>query len=273
MITLETPLMRRILIAVSIFFVILFLFLPLATVFYGALRDGFAAYKDALVDEETLSAIKLTLILVVFVVPINIVFGVAAAWLLARFNFFGRSFLIALFELPFTVSPVVSGLVFVLLFGVHSVVGKFLVDHGIHVIFAMPGIVIATLFVTVPYVARGLIPLLEAQGADQEEAALTLGAKGWRTFFSVTLPNMKWGLLYSAILLNARAMGEFGAVSVVSGHIRGETNTIPLHIEILYNEYNFTAAFVVSSLLALLTFATIAVKGWVERNNGVENEA
>jgi sulfate transport system permease protein len=245
-------------------FLAVFLFVPLAAVFAQALEKGWGVYATALADSDAFSAIRLTLVTALITVPLNTVFGVAAAWAIARFEFPGKSLLTALVDLPFSVSPVISGLVFVLLFGLQGWFGPWLVAHGYKVIFAVPGIVLATLFVTFPFVARELIPLMESQGREEEEAALTLGASGWKTFFLVTLPNVKWGLLYGVLLCTARAMGEFGAVSVVSGHIRGETNTIPLHVEILYNEYNYTAAFAVASLLAVMALVTLAAKQVVE---------
>jgi sulfate/thiosulfate transport system permease protein len=242
----------------------LFLFMPLGVVFTSAFGKGVATYFETFREPDALSAIGLTLLAAAIAVPLNLVFGVAAAWAIAKFEFVGKSFLITLIDLPFSVSPVVSGLIFVLIFGLQGLLGPWLADHDIKIIFAVPGIVLATIFVTFPFVARELIPLIQAQGNDEEEAALTLGASGWQTFFRVTLPNVKWGLLYGVILCNARAMGEFGAVSVVSGHIRGLTNTIPLHIEILYNEYQFVSAFAVASLLALLALVTLVVKSVIE---------
>jgi len=256
----EVPLARWALIGLAAAFLGLFLVLPLVAVFVEALRKGWAVYLAALVEPDALAAIKLTLLAAAIAVPLNTVFGVAAAWAIAKFEFRGKNVLITLIDLPFSVSPVISGLIFVLVFGAQ---GWF--AGGITVIFAAPGIVLATLFVTVPLIARELIPLMQAQGRDEEEAATVLGASGWQTFWRVTLPNIKWGLLYGVILCNARAMGEFGAVSVVSGHIRGETNTMPLHIEVLYNEYQFAAAFAVASLLALLALVTLAAKTVVER--------
>jgi sulfate/thiosulfate transport system permease protein len=260
----EPTAVRRILIFVAVAFLTLFLFLPLAIVFSEALAKGFGTYWDSLIQPDALSAIKLTLLAAGIAVPLNIVFGVCAAWAIARFDFFGKSLLITLIDLPFSVSPVVSGLIYVLLFGLQGMLGPWLADHDLQIIFAVPGIVLATIFVTFPFVARELIPLLQAQGQEEEEAALALGASGWQTFFRISLPNIKWGLLYGIILCNARAMGEFGAVSVVSGHIRGRTNTMPLHIEILYNEYQFAAAFAVASLLAMLALATLVVKTVIE---------
>jgi sulfate/thiosulfate transport system permease protein len=250
---------RVLLIGVALAFLALFLFVPLAAVFHEALKKGWQVYLAAIIHPDALSAIKLTLLAAAIAVPLNTVFGVAAAWAIAKFDFRGKNVLITLIDLPFSVSPVISGLIYVLIFGAQGWFGG-----EFKVIFAVPGIVLATTFVTFPFVARELIPLMQAQGKDEEEAAVVLGASGWRTFWHVTLPNIKWGLLYGVILCNARAMGEFGAVSVVSGHIRGETNTMPLHIEILYNEYQFAAAFAVASLLALLALVTLAAKSFVE---------
>ena len=252
-------------IAVSLTFFVLFLLMPLIAVFVEALRKGWDTYLAALVEPDALSAIKLTLIAAVIAVPLNLTFGVSAAWAITKFNFRGKHFLITLIDLPFSVSPVVAGLIYVLVFGAQGWFGPWLQEHDMKVIFAVPGIVLATVFVTFPFIARELIPLMQAQGKEEEEAAVVLGANGWQTFWHVTLPNIKWGLLYGVILTNARAMGEFGAVSVVSGHIRGLTNTMPLHVEILYNEYQFAAAFAVASLLALLALVTLGVKTWVER--------
>ncbi len=262
--TLEPAWVRRVLIAVALLFLTLFLFVPLVAVFVEALKNGWSTYKESILDPDALAAIRLTFIAAVISVPLNLVFGVAAAWAIAKFDFRGKSLLITLIDLPFSVSPVIAGLIYVLLFGSQGWFGPWLMDHDIKILFAVPGIVLATVFVTFPFVARELIPLMQAQGSEEEEAALVLGASGWATFFKVTLPNIKWGLLYGVILCNARAMGEFGAVSVVSGHIRGETNTMPLQVEILYNEYNFTAAFAIASLLALLALVTLAVKTLVE---------
>jgi sulfate/thiosulfate transport system permease protein len=256
--------LRVLLVAVTLGFLALFLLVPLAAVFFEALREGWAAAMAAFTDKDAASAIRLTLLVAVIVVPLNTAFGLAAAWLLARHRFAGRQLLVTLIDLPFAVSPVVSGLVFVLLFGLQGWLGPWLRDHDMKIIFAVPGIVLATCFITFPFVARELLPLMQEQGSDEEEAALSLGASGWRTFWRVTLPNVKWALLYGVILCNARAMGEFGAVSVVSGHIRGRTNTMPLHVEILYNEYEFTAAFAMAALLALLALATLAAKSLVE---------
>lgn len=255
---------RLVLIGVALLFLTLFLFVPLTAVFYEALKKGWEAYLTAIVEPDALSAIKLTLMVAAIAVPLNLVFGVAAAWTIAKFEFRGKNVLLTLIDLPFSVSPVISGLIYVLLFGAQGWFGEWLREHDIKILFAVPGIVLATIFVTFPFVARELIPLMQSQGTEEEEAALVLGASGWRTFWHVTLPNIKWGLLYGVILCNARAMGEFGAVSVVSGHIRGMTNTMPLHVEILYNEYNFAAAFAVASLLALLALATLVLKTIVE---------
>ena len=263
--TSESTWVRYSLIAVTLVFLSLFLFMPLAAVFAEALRKGFDAYFAALIEPDALSAINLTLIAAAISLPLNIVFGVSAAWAIAKFEFRGKSLLITLIDLPFAVSPVIAGLIYVLMFGLQGWVGGWLSDHEFKIIFAIPGIVLATTFVTFPFVARELIPLMQAQGKDEEEeAALVLGASGWQMFWRVTLPNIKWGLLYGVILCNARAMGEFGAVSVVSGHIRGLTNTMPLHVEILYNEYNYVAAFAVASLLAMLALVTLALKTYVE---------
>ena len=262
--TSEARWVRYSLIAVTLVFLSLFLFMPLAAVFAEALRKGFDAYFAALIEPDALSAINLTLIAAAISLPLNIVFGVSAAWAIAKFEFRGKSLLITLIDLPFAVSPVIAGLIYVLMFGLQGWVGGWLSDHEFKIIFAIPGIVLATTFVTFPFVARELIPLMQAQGKDEEEAALVLGASGWQMFWRVTLPNIKWGLLYGVILCNARAMGEFGAVSVVSGHIRGLTNTMPLHVEILYNEYNYVAAFAVASLLAMLALVTLALKTYVE---------
>ena len=252
------------LIAIALAFSLLFLLIPLAVVFTEAFKKGWQTYLLAISDPDALSAIRLTLMTAAIAVPTNLIFGVAASWAIAKFEFRGKSFLLTLIDLPFSVSPVISGLIYVLLFGAHGWFGAWLMEHDIQILFAVPGIVMATVFVTFPFVARELIPLMQTQGNEEEEAALVLGASGWRTFWYVTLPNIKWGLLYGVILCNARAMGEFGAVSVVSGHIRGETNTMPLQVEILYNEYNFAAAFAVASLLALLALVTLALKSFIE---------
>jgi sulfate transport system permease protein len=262
--TTESAPVRRLLIAATVLFLGLFIFMPLGVVFVEALRKGLGTYWQSIRQPDALSAIRLTLIAAGISVPLNLVFGVTAAWTIAKFDFWGKGLLVTLIDLPFSVSPVVSGLVYVLLFGLQGLLGPWLAEHDWQIIFAVPGIVLATIFVTFPFVARELIPLMQAQGQEEEEAALSLGASGWQTFFRVSLPNIKWGLLYGVILCNARAMGEFGAVSVVSGHIRGRTNTLPLHIEILYNEYQFAAAFAVASLLALLALATLVVKRIVE---------
>ncbi|MGB7157456.1 MAG: sulfate ABC transporter permease subunit CysW [Tepidisphaeraceae bacterium] len=251
-------------IGVSMTFLGLFLFVPLLAVFTEALRKGFGPFLKGMTEPAALSAIKVTLLTSSIAVPLNLVFGLAASWAIAKFEFLGKNVLITLIDLPFAVSPVISGLIYVLLFGLQGLFGEWLRDHDIKIIFAVPGIVMATVFVTFPFVARELIPLMQEQGSDEEQAALSLGAGGLRTFWHVTLPNVKWALLYGVILCNARAMGEFGAVSVVSGHIRGKTNTMPLHVEILYNEYNFVAAFAVASLLALLALITLVLKSLVE---------
>jgi sulfate transport system permease protein len=252
------------LIGLSLGFLGLFLLVPLAGVFVEAFRKGVGPFFASFRDPAALAAVKLTLLVAVIAVPLNCVFGLAASWAIAKFSFIGKNLLITLIDLPFAVSPVISGLIYVLLYGLHGWFGPWLVAHDIQIVFAVPGIVLATLFVTFPFVAREVIPLMQAQGTEDEEAAITLGANGWQTFFRVTLPNVKWAVLYGVILCNARAMGEFGAVSVVSGHIRGKTNTMPLHVEILYNEYNFVAAFAVASLLALLALVTLALKSVVE---------
>ena len=264
----EPALVKWIIIAVSLTFFVTFLVLPLLAVFSEALRKGWAAYVAAITQPDALSSIRLTLLAAAIAVPLNVLFGIAAAWAVAKHDFRGKQLLITLIDLPFSVSPVIAGLVYVLVFGAQGWFGPWLYEHDIKIIFAVPGIVLATIFVTVPFVARELIPLMQAQGRDEEEAALVLGASGWQTFTRVTLPNIKWGLLYGVILCNARAMGEFGAVSVVSGHIRGLTNTMPLHVEILYNEYNFAAAFAVASLLALLALVTLVIKTMIEWRAG-----
>jgi sulfate transport system permease protein len=262
--TTEPTVVRWVLTGITLAFLSLFLLLPLVAVFAQALEKGAAIYLDSLREPDALAAIRLTILTAAIAVPLNLVFGVAAAWAIAKFDFVGKYLLITLIDLPFAVSPVVSGLIYVLLFGLQGLLGQWLADHDLKIIFAVPGIVLATIFVTFPFVARELIPLMQAQGTEEEEAARVLGASGWQTFFRVTLPNIKWGLLYGVILLNARAMGEFGAVSVVSGHVRGLTNTVPLHVEILYNEYNFAAAFAVASVLAILALITLAAKSLVE---------
>ena len=263
--TTEPRLARGLIIGISISFLMLFLFLPVVAVFSEALADGVRAYLSSFRDPTALSAIKLTLLTAGISVPLNLVFGLAAAWCIAKFNFVGKSVLLALIDLPIAVSPVISGLIYVLLFGLHGWLGPWLKQHGIEIIFAVPGIVLATIFVTFPYVARELIPLMQEQGTDEEQAAISLGANGWQVFWNVTLPNVKWALLHGVILCNARAMGEFGAVSVVSGHIRGRTTTIPLDVEILYNEYNYVAAFATASLLTLLALVTLVLKTLIER--------
>ncbi|GJE54521.1 MULTISPECIES: sulfate ABC transporter permease subunit CysW [Methylobacterium] len=260
----ETGWVRWTLIAVAVTFLALFLVLPLVTVFVQAFAKGVSAYFTAFTEPDAHAAIRLTLITAAIAVPFNVVFGVSAAWAIAKFKFWGRDLLVTLIDLPFSVSPVVSGLIYVLVFGSQGLLGPWLIEHDIQVIFAVPGIVLATVFVTFPFVARQLIPLMQEQGTAEEEAAMTLGASGWHAFRTVTLPNIRWGLLYAVLLCNARAMGEFGAVSVVSGHIRGLTNTLPLHVEILYNEYNFVASFAVASLLAGLALVTLVIKSVLE---------
>ena len=262
--TTESPWVRRLIIGTGLFYFTIFLLLPLGAVFVEAFRKGIDAYLVALVEPDAMSAIKLTLITALVSVPLNLVFGVAAAWAITKFNFPGKRFLITLIDLPFSVSPVIAGLIFVLVFGAQGWFGSWFLDNDIKIIFAVPGILLATIFVTFPFVARELIPLMEAQGKEEEEAAIVLGARGWQVFRYVTLPNILWGVIYGVVLCNARAMGEFGAVSVVSGHIRGETNSLPLHVEILYNEYNFAAAFAVASLLAVLALLTLLIKTYVE---------
>lgn len=260
----ERPATRRLLIGIALVFLVLCLGLPLATVFVEAFRHGVGAFLDTLREPDAQAAIRLTLTVAAIAVPLNLVFGLAASWAIAKFDFAGKSLLLTLIDLPFSVSPVVSGLVFVLLFGAQGYLGPALSAHGIEIIFALPGIVLATIFVTFPFVARELIPIMQDLGRQEEEAALSLGASGLRTFWTVTLPNVRWALLYGVLLCNARAMGEFGAVAVVSGHVRGETNTMPLHVEILYNEYNYVGAFAVASLLALLALVTLAAKSFLE---------
>lgn len=271
--TTESRGVRWLLTALAVGFMGLFLVLPLAAVFVEALRGGWQAYWDALKEPDALAAIRLTLLTAAIAVPMNLVFGVAAAWCIAKFEFRGKSFLTTLIDLPFSVSPVVAGLIYVLVFGAQGWLGPWLAEHDIKIVFAVPGIVLATVFVTFPFIARELIPLMQAQGTDEEQAAQVLGASGWQTFWHVTLPNIKWGLVYGVILCNARAMGEFGAVSVVSGHIRGQTNTMPLHVEILYNEYQGAAAFAVASLLALLAIVTLVLKSIVEWRHARELKA
>lgn len=263
--TLAEPLwMQILLIVTAIGFLGLLVVLPVVSIFTEALRDGIEGYITALADEDALSAIRLTLIASSIAVPLNLVFGICASWAIAKFEFRGKHTLITLIDLPFSVSPVISGLIYALLFGIHSQIGQWLDDHNIEILFAVPGIVLATIFVTFPFIARELIPLMQEQGSEEEEAAVMLGASGWQTFRKITLPNIKWGLLYGILLCNARAMGEFGAVSVVSGHIRGLTNTIPLHVEVLYNEYNFVAAFAVASVLTILALVTLILKSLIE---------
>jgi sulfate transport system permease protein len=271
----EPAWIRWTLIVIALVFLSLFLFIPLIAVFTEGLRKGFETYFAAITEPDALSSIKLTLIAAGIALPLNLVFGVAAAWAIAKFEFKGKSILITLIDLPFAVSPVIAGLIYVLIFGLQGWFGEWLLDHDMKVVFAIPGIVLATIFVTFPFIARELIPLMQAQGKEEEEAGLVLGASGWQIFWRITIPNIKWGLLYGVILTNARAMGEFGAVSVVSGHIRGLTNTMPLHVEILYNEYNYAAAFAVASLLAFLALITLALKTYVEwqtANNALKNE-
>lgn len=262
--TKESKLVPSILITITVLFLSLFLLLPLVTIFLKAFEKGFDVYLAAITDQEAFSAIRLTLLVALIVVPLNTIFGVAAAWLITKFQFKGKQVLLSLIELPFAVSPVIAGLVFVLLFTPRGALGEWLLEHGVKLIFSVPGIIIATIFVTFPFVARELIPIMQAQGKSEEEAALSLGASGWKMFWRVTLPNIKWGLLYGMILCNARAIGEFGAVSVVSGHVRGVTNTMPLHIEILYNEYQFSAAFAVATLMSLIAVLTLVIKNWIE---------
>ncbi|GAB4089306.1 sulfate ABC transporter permease [Hydrogenophaga soli] len=272
-VTTEARWVRVLLIVLALTFMALFLVLPLAAVATEALRKGWDVYWEALREPDAWSAIRLTFLTAAVAVPLNLVFGVAAAWAVAKFEFRGKAFLITLIDLPFSVSPVVAGLIYVLVFGAQGWLGPWLAAHDIKVVFAVPGIILATIFVTFPFIARELIPLMQAQGSDEEQAAQVLGANGWQTFWHVTLPNIKWGLVYGVILCNARAMGEFGAVSVVSGHIRGHTNTMPLHVEILYNEYQSVAAFAVASLLALLALVTLALKTWVEWRHERERHA
>lgn len=255
---------RLTILSLSLLFFAIFLLMPLLAVFVEALRKGWEVYWQAITNPDTAAAIRLTLLAAAIAIPLNLVFGVAAAWCISKFEFRGKQLLITLIDLPFSVSPVVAGLVYVLVFGAHGWFGEWLAEHNIKIIFAVPGIILATVFVTFPFVARELIPLMQAQGTDAEEAAVSLGASGWQTFWRVTLPSIKWGLLYGVILCNARAMGEFGAVSVVSGHLRGQTTTLPLHVEILYNEYQFAAAFAVASLLALLALVTLGIKLFIE---------
>lgn len=271
--TTEPPWVKWALIASALAFMTFFLFVPLVTVFVEAFKKGFDVYLAAITDADARSAIWLTLLAALISVPMNLVFGIAAAWSIAKFDFRGKNVLLTLIDLPFSVSPVIAGLIYVLIFGLQGWFGEWLRDHDMKVIFAVPGIVLATVFVTFPFVARELIPLMQAQGTEQEEAACVLGASGWQLFWRVTLPNVKWALMYGVILCNARAMGEFGAVSVVSGHIRGQTNTMPLHIEIVYNEYQFAAAFAVASLLALLALVTLVLKYVVEQRVKAQKRA
>ncbi|HEY1978254.1 MAG TPA: sulfate ABC transporter permease subunit CysW [Candidatus Baltobacteraceae bacterium] len=268
--TTESSAVRSLLIGIALAFLLLFLFLPLVVVFATALAEGFAAYFRTFADPDTISAIRLTLLAAAIAVPLNVIFGLAAAWAIGKFQFAGKSLLVTLIDLPFSVSPVVAGLIYVLLFGAQGFLGPWLAAHHIQIIFAVPGIVLATIFVTFPFVAREVLPTMQAQGTEEEEAAITLGANGWQTFFRVTLPNVRWALIYGVILCNARAMGEFGAVSVVSGHVRGLTNTMPLHIAILYDDYQFVPAFAVASLLAMLALVTLLVKSIVEWKRGQE---
>jgi sulfate transport system permease protein len=260
----DHPLVKIALSAIAVGFIALFLLMPLLTVFSEALAQGWRMARDALIEPDALAAIRLTLIVAAIAAPLNMIFGLAASWAIAKFDFKGKNLLVTLIDIPFSVSPVVSGLVFVLIFGLQGWLGQWLRDHDIKIVFALPGIILATIFVTFPFVARELIPLMTDQGRSEEEAAVSLGASGWSTFFRVTLPNTKWALLYGVLLCNARAMGEFGAVSVVSGHIRGLTNTMPLHVEVLYNDYQYVGAFAVASLLALLALVTLTVKSLLE---------
>lgn len=271
-VTAEPPVIRWLLIGFALLFLGLVLFIPLIAVFAKALEDGIAVYLAAITEPDAMAAIRLTLMTVAIALPLNTVFGLAAAWAIAKFEFKGKNFLITLIDLPFAVSPVIAGLVFVFLFGAPGIFGPWLDAHDIKIIFAVPGIVLATIFVTFPFAARELIPLMHSQGTAEEEAAITLGASGWQTFWRVTLPNIKWGLIYGVILTSARAVGEFGAVSVVSGHIRGLTNTMPLHVEILYNEYQFVAAFAVASLMSLMAIITLVVKNIAEWKVQQESE-
>ncbi len=270
--TAEPKSVRYLLTALALGFMAVLILLPLVAVFMEAFRQGPGKYVEALAEPNALSAIKLTVLVALIAVPLNVVFGLAAAWSVTKFDFVGKRLLITLIDLPFSVSPVISGLIYVLLFGTHSLIGAWLVEHDVQIIFAVPGLVIATVFVTLPFVARELIPLMEEQGTEAEEAAVMLGANGWQTFWNVTLPNVKWALLYGVLLCNARAMGEFGAVSVVSGHIKGKTNTIPLQVEILYNEYNFVAAFAVASILTILAVVTLGLKSLVELKFGQDEK-
>lgn len=265
----EPLLVRLLLTVIAVGFLALLVILPVTMIFVEAFKQGVEVYLASLTDPDALAAIRLTVLVSLIAVPLNVIFGVAASWAIAKFEFRGKQLLITLIDLPFSVSPVISGLIYVLLFGSHSILGQWLMENGFSIVFAVPGIILATLFVTFPFVARELIPLMHEQGSEGEEAAVMLGASGWQTFCLVTLPNIKWGLLYGVLLCNARAMGEFGAVSVVSGHIRGLTNTIPLHVEVLYNEYNFAAAFAVASLLTLLALVTLVIKAVIERRSAI----
>ncbi len=268
----EPRAVKWLLIGIAFVFLALIVLLPLLTVFIEGMKRGWDVYISALTDPDAVAALKLTLLVAVIAVPLNAVFGVAAAWLVTKFSFRGKNLLVTLIDLPFSVSPVIAGFIFLLLFGAQGYLGPWLDEHNLQIVFAAPGIVLATMFVTFPFVARELIPLMQAQGTQEEEAAATLGAKGFRIFWNVTLPNIKWGLLYGIVLCNARAMGEFGAVSVVSGHIRGETNTLPLHVEILYNEYQFSASFAVASLLMMLALVTLGAKSLVEWKTAQRNK-
>lgn len=266
----ESPWIRRLLIVIALLFLAFFLLLPLLSIFVKAFEQGTEVYRASITEPDALAAIRLTFLVLIITVPLNTIFGLTAAWAIAKFQFRGKSFLITLIDLPFSISPVIAGLIFVLLFSVHGVFGSWLVANDIKIIFATPGIILATLFVTAPFIARELIPIMHAQGTADEEASLTLGASGWKTFWHVTLPSIKWGLIYGMILCSARTVGEFGAVSVVSGRIRGLTNTMPLHVEILYNEYQFTAAFAVASLMSIVALATLIIKNVIEwRAKGV----
>jgi sulfate/thiosulfate transport system permease protein len=265
--TTESKLVKFILILVSLSFIGIMLVIPLVSVFIFALEKGYTYYFQSIVDDDAIASIRLTFIAVIFAVPLNLIFGIAASWAIARFEFFGKNILMSLIDIPFSVSPVISGLLYVLLFGTQGFFGEFLSSHDIKIIFAIPAIILVTIFITFPFIARELIPIMQSLGSEEEEAALILGASGWQTFFKVTLPNIKWGIVYGVILCNARAMGEFGAVSVVSGHIRGLTNTIPLHVEILYNEYNYVGAFAVASLLTLVSLLTLIIKEFVNYFN------
>lgn len=271
--TADSALARWFLTGLALAFLGFFLFLPLVAIFVQAFDSGVSAYWKAIVEPDAVSAFRLTLIAAAVAVPLNMTFGIAAAWAVTRFSFPGKQVLVTLIDLPFAVSPVISGLVFVLLFGLQGIFGRWLSERDVQIIFAVPGILLATLFVSVPFVARELIPLMQEQGSEEEQAAISLGASGWQAFFRVTIPKIKWGLLYGVVLLNARAIGEFGAVSVVSGHVRGQTNTAPLHVEILYNEYNFAAAFSVASVLAIFAIVTIAAKAAIEWKAGPHGRA